>query len=173
MSIEVSVPSRGTGKINEEAETGAEKEEEKFPSPLGEQGKSTIVAEQTKIAGRPPGFRPLSGNRENQLKERCIKWAISTSLMGFRPLSGNRENQHRRVDPLPVRFIDGFPSPLGEQGKSTRPILVGIHMGAGGGKFPSPLGEQGKSTKKGTVMTEMQKLFVSVPSRGTGKINTK
>ena len=38
------------------------------------------------------GFRPLSGNRENQLKEDIIEAEIIES---FRPLSGNRENQLR------------------------------------------------------------------------------
>ena len=37
-------------------------------------------------------FRPLSGNRENQLEQRNLERA-GQSALGFRPLSGNRENQ--------------------------------------------------------------------------------
>ena len=61
-----------------------------FPSPLGEQGKSTgIQADVTD--GFTTSFRPLSGNRENQLCFLCVRLFI---FQGFRPLSGNRENQH-------------------------------------------------------------------------------
>ena len=63
-----------------------------------------------------------------------------------------------------------FPSPLGEQGKST--ILWAFDGRWIRVKFPSPLGEQGKSTDMdtGEVLFSEENL-VSVPSRGTGKIN--
>ena len=112
-----------------------------FPSPLGEQGKSTD-ARRFIAFYESKGFRPLSGNRENQ--QQTLATTSAESMPSFRPLSGNRENQRAR------RFPSG--------------IFIG-HLCW----FPSPLGEQGKSTV--FKNTNSGKYEVSVPSRGTGKIN--
>ena len=60
-------------------------------------------------------FRPLSGNRGNQLPTVCI---FSTWLMhlGFRPLSGNRGNQLECFENKAGLFTDGFRPLSGNRG---------------------------------------------------------
>ena len=86
----VSVPSRGTGKINYENHERSNRGNVQFPSPLGEQGKSTVKMHMN-LETDSFSFRPLSGNRENQ--PRPAEKLTSNELTCFRPLSGNRENQ--------------------------------------------------------------------------------
>ena len=89
----VSVPSRGTGKINEK------------------------------------GVNPGSLRRSD---------CVSVPSRGTGKINGNTSGCHGRLH-------DQFPSPLGEQGKSTVFFVCEVIYFS---RFPSPLGEQGKSTRK-------------------------
>ena len=135
------------------------------------------------------GFRPLSGNREYQLtyvlrngyellvsvpsrgtgninKPRKRSFS-STWKRSFRPLSGNREYQPARSTPRSA-IVGRFPSPLGEQGISTREN-GGVRLQLD--RF-RPLSGNREYQPSGTPHKRPDALApVSVPSRGTGNIN--
>ena len=80
-----SVPSRGTGKINYPNVKAELARKGLFPSPLGEQGKSTEVT--TYNPDTMLCFRPLSGNRENQLQnymtsDELVEFEVSVPSRG-------------------------------------------------------------------------------------------
>ena len=138
----VSVPSRGTGNINSSLGLDYTVSAHKFPSPLGEQGISTYRVALTVIG--------------------------SKSRKGFRPPSGNSEYQHTMEHDSHCKEI-AFPSPLGEQGISTRMfdlcsnIKIACFRPLSGNREYQPAEDAAK-------LLEMRGV-VSVPSRGTGNIN--
>ena len=90
--IQVSVPSRGTGKINHfSIDASLIAVFQRF-RPLSGNRENQLEVKPKEVVVYLASFRPLSGNRENQPVKRS-EHPTCVSTVSFRPLSGNRENQ--------------------------------------------------------------------------------
>ena len=185
----VSVPSRGTGKINYENHERSNRGNVQFPSPLGEQGKSTVKMHMN-LETDSFSFRPLSGNRENQphqsdvyaptvrtfpsplgeqgkSTDSCVDVVIDDDD-GFRPLSGNRENQPRPAEKLTSNELTCF-RPLSGNRENQPTYTNTLVYDTETASFRPLSGNRENQLKERADQQPIR--CVSVPSRGTGKIN--